>query len=399
MRNRKKWLVAGTVLLLLAAGTGLWAWAASERAVTNHLSTSVVDIELENHEMVDGKEVPFSNQKKEIQVMPGMQISLIPKITNEAVDCYVRAGITIEGKREVERPLSIEDITGFSEDWVLRGDYYYYTKILKTENQVPLFDTITIPTEWNTKYEEAGVVDYYTQNDWELQVRVDAIQAAHFSPDFAGQSPWGVEGTDYEIQKCIHEDGYEVNTYQPIEPPEFSVIYEGETKELVTSQEDFFAGIETLLPGDKKEGTFTMENKGGNEQKFLFRTEILEEKEILEQITLKIETAGRRLYEGPLNARSLDSYMDLCSLEQGETQDVKFTITVPKELDNQYTLNHCKVRWLFAVKEESQIAEAVKTGDTLFKKGILYMMRGMGAVGVILGILVRRKYGKRGGSC
>lgn len=397
MRNKKKWLGAGVTLLLLAAGTGLWAWAASEQSVTNHLSTSVVDIELENYEMVDGKEIPFSKEKKEIQVMPGMRISQIPKITNEAVDCYVRARITMEGKREVERPLSVKDISGFSDAWVPRGDYYYYTEILETEDTVRLFDTITIPAEWDTKYDAKGVVDYYTRNDWELYIRVDAIQAAHFSPDFAGQSPWGVEGTDYEIQECIHEDEYEVNAYQQINPPEFTVVYEGDAKELVISQDDFFTGIETLLPGDIKEGVFTMENKKQGKQNFLFRTKVLEEKEILEQITLKIETAERLLYEGPLNSRELDSYIGLCSLEQGETKDVRFTLTVPKELDNSFTLNHCKVRWQFAVEDEPGLAEAAKTGDAMYKKMFLIVMRGLGAACVILGIFIRRSYRKRGG--
>lgn len=396
MRNRKKWMAAGIILSLIAGATGVWALA-SQRSVTNHLSTSVVDIELDTYKRVNGKEVLYSNADKEIQVMPGMQISQIPKITNEAVDCYVRAGIAIDGKWEVERPLSMQDISGFSKDWILRGDYYYYTKVLKPQDSVQLFDTITIPSEWTTKYDENGVADYYTRNNWDVRIRVDAIQAANFTPDFAGQSPWGAEGTDYGIQKCIHEDGYEINTYEPMTPPEFTVVYEGAGKELITSQDDFFAGIETLLPGDEKEGIFTMKNKGEDTQTFYFRTEILEEKEILEQIKLKIETSGKQIYEGPLNSRTLDSYISLCSLKNGETQDVAFTITVPKELDNEYTLNNCKVRWHFAVEEEQKRTEAVKTGDAIFEKVMLFMVIGTGALGFIFGILIRKTCRKRGG--
>lgn len=397
MENKKKWIAVGIILLLFVSITGIWALAASERSVTNHLSTSVVDIALENYKLVNGKEVLFSNEDKEIQVMPGMRISQIPKITNKAVDCYVRAGIIIDGKREVERPLSIEDVSGFSDAWVLRGDYYYYTKVLKTERSASLFDTITIPAEWNTMYDENGVVDYYTQNDWEIRICVDAIQAANFTPDYTGKTPWGTEGTDFTIQKSIHEDGYELNVYDPMEPPEFSVVYEGQSKGLITSQDDFFTGIEELLPGDKKEGTFMMQNKNEERQTFFFRTEVLEEKAILEHIILRIETGGKNIYEGPLNSRTLDSYMSLCSLETKETQEVTFTLTVPKELDNQYTLNNCKVRWLFAVGDRPEIVDAAKTGDALFEEVVLFLIMGMGATGCIFGILFLRISRARGG--
>ena len=277
MRHKKLWMTAGIAVLALA-GTGIWALAAAETSVTNTLSTSVVDIGLENYRSVDGKEVEFTDKDRKIMVMPGMRVSQIPKMTNKAEDCYVRAGIAIDGKKEVERPLSLEDISGFSEAWVKKGEYYYYKDILKTGECVPLFDTVTIPSEWGTRHEEGSVKDHYTLNDWEVTVRVDAIQAANFTPDFESGTPWGVEGENHIIQKCIQEDGYEFNVYQKGVPPEFTVVYEGGSEKLITSQEDFFAGIPRLLPGDREEGTFTMKNDGERKQTFYFRTEILEER-------------------------------------------------------------------------------------------------------------------------
>lgn len=394
MKHRKLWMTAGIAVLALA-GTGIWALAAAETSVTNTLSTSVVDIGLENLRSVDGKEVPFTDEDREIMVMPGMQVSQIPKMTNKAEDCYVRAGIAIDGKKEVERPLSLEDISGFSEAWVKKGEYYYYKDILKTGECVPLFDTVTIPSEWETRYEEGSVKDHYTLNDWNVMVRVDAIQAANFTPDFESGSPWGVEGEDYTIQKCIQEEGYEFGAYQKEEPPEFTVVYEGESKKLIAGPEDFFARIPRLLPGDEKEGTFTLKNGSGQKQTFYFRTEILEEQDILEKIVLHIQMDGEPIYEGPLNARKLQDYVSLCSLEKGKTQEVRFSLAVPKELDNRYTLNNCKVKWLFKTEEEPQPQKAVpvRTGDALFK-AVVPWAAALAAAGATV-LLVRRKRGKR----
>ena len=112
---------------------------------------------------------------------------------------------------------------------------------------------------------------------------------------------------------------------------------------------------------------------------------------------MKIETGGKNIYEGPLNSRTLDSYISLCSLEMKETQEVTFTLTVPKELDNQYTLNNCKVRWVFTVGDGPEIVDAAKTGDALFEEVILFLIMGMGAAGCIFGILFLRISRTRGG--
>ena len=81
MRHKKLWMTAGIAVLALA-GTGIWALAAAETSVTNTLSTSVVDIGLENYRSVDGKEVEFTDKDRKIMVMPGMRVSQIPKMTN-----------------------------------------------------------------------------------------------------------------------------------------------------------------------------------------------------------------------------------------------------------------------------------------------------------------------------
>ncbi len=104
MKRKKLGIALGVLLCAIAGAGGIWAFAAAETSVTNRLSTSVVDIKLETYKETGEREVPFTEKDRNIQMMPGMVLSQIPKITNKAIDCYVRAGIAIEGKREVERP-------------------------------------------------------------------------------------------------------------------------------------------------------------------------------------------------------------------------------------------------------------------------------------------------------
>lgn len=394
MRHKKICIIVGIAVLTLV-GASIWALAAAETSVINTLSTSVVDIGLENYKCVDGKEVPFTEEDKRVMVMPGMRVSQIPKITNRAEACYIRAGIVIDGKEEVEYPLSLDDISGFDEKWVKKEGYYYYKDILKTDECTSLFDTITIPSEWGTKYDDNGVTDYYTLNNWDITIRVDAIQAVNFTPNFNSDTPWGVDGEDYTIQKCIQDEGYEFNACQKVEPPEFTVVYEDESKKLISNSDNFFVGIPRLMPGDKQEGTFTMENKDGElTQTFYFKTEIIEEQDILEHIILCIETEGKTIYEGPLNSRKLQDYINLCSLERGEKQEVRFSLAVPKALDNKYTLNNCKVKWLFKTESVPEKVVSVKTGDVLFKL-VLPWSAVIAAATLSVVLCVKKKRGRR----
>ena len=137
-----------------------------------------------------------------------------------------------------------------------------------------------------------------------------------------------------------------------------------------------------------------MKNDGEKSQTFYFRTEILEEQEILEQILLTIQTGEKTIYEGPLNSRKLQEYVSLCRLEKGETREVRFSIYVPKSLDNKYTLNNCKVKWLFKTEEKPQKAGLVKTEDELFQTAVLCVAVCAGA-GILVYLLTKKKRGKK----
>jgi len=164
-------LCIGTVAM---AGIAVGAASQSETSVTNNISTSIVNIDLETYTQEDDAVIPMDEDSGPLMLMPGMKISHIPRITNKAIDCYIRASVDITSKYEVERPITEEDISGFAEDWVQRGEYYYYTNVFRSNQSTDLFDTITVPAEWDTKYDkEDNVVDHYTMNDWDITVKID----------------------------------------------------------------------------------------------------------------------------------------------------------------------------------------------------------------------------------
>ena len=153
-------LCIGTVAM---AGIAVGAASQSETSVTNNISTSIVNIDLETYTQEDDDVIPVDEDSGPLMLMPGMKISHIPRITNKAIDCYIRASVDITSKYEVERPITEEDISGFSEDWVQRGEYYYYTNVFRSNQSTDLFDTITVPAEWDTKYDkEDNVCLLYT---------------------------------------------------------------------------------------------------------------------------------------------------------------------------------------------------------------------------------------------
>lgn len=398
MRHKKIWTALCVSTLAIASAIGVWAINESETSVENTISTSIVDIELENYTKVDKKIIPLEEKEGSLVVMPGMKISQIPRITNKAINCYVRASIAIDNKNNVNHPITVENISGFTNDWIKSGSFYYYTKIFETGSTVDLFDTITVPEDWDTQYtEENEIKDYYTKNDWDITVKVDAIQSQNFTPDFEIENPWGEEGKDFEIQECLHEDGYDVSTFKVNTPSELSVIFEGDSKKLIASPEDFFSGFATLTPGDTMDGTFTLKNTADSNQTFYFKTEVMEpENDLLNKIQLAITSEGKKIYSGPLNSKDLKDYMELCKLDKNKAQDIKFQISVPKELDNPYTLNTGKVKWYFktvADKEKGTEKPApVKTGDKLSSETLIWgIVLLAGIVIIVITTIKRRK--------
>lgn len=157
--------------------------------------------------------------------MPGDSISKIPRITNYAQPCWVRARIVMENNRNQMDGIQEEMLVGISSKWVRRGEYYYYTKALKKRESVDLFHSVKIPESWTEEHngQELGMV-----------IQAEAIQKANFTPDFSGMSPWG----NQEIELCVHEKEGAPVCRMP--ETDLSVEFNGKAHKLLAVPGDFF---------------------------------------------------------------------------------------------------------------------------------------------------------------
>ena len=364
-----------SLVLCLTGGT---IYALSETSVVNHLDTGVVDVKLNEYQLLeDGTEIVFQGEK---MILPGMDVSVIPKISNEGTACYVRAKIDFV---DVEQ-LGDHSLIGIDQNWVKCTDgYYYYVNAIDPLEAVKMFAGIHIPED----------LDESMQNQtFSMNIQLDAIQSRNFYPDFELDNPWG----DVEILECIQTGPYDIRV-MTLEASGLQVVYQGEAKSLVAAPGDFFAGFSTMLPGDSYEGTVELFNDGTQDRTLYFRTESLEEspllKEILLEITTQTDGESKLVYSGPLHSDDLQESVVLADLGSGASGSMHFKLTVPAELDNAFTLLDTNVKWIFSTLEMEIESESVKTGDPA-DVGLLFMIWGM-ALMISISVLAIKRFNKQ----
>ena len=82
MKRTKVCIIALIVLMLVCENHSIVS-AGNESSVVNHVSTGIVDIELSEYQIKDGKEVKWQDNPL---VLPGTNVSKIPRIHNYGND-------------------------------------------------------------------------------------------------------------------------------------------------------------------------------------------------------------------------------------------------------------------------------------------------------------------------
>ncbi len=163
------------LLLILAAvffaGSIAAAYAAVETqtGIKNTVSTGGISIDIDTFTVKDGNTVPLEGKTV---IDRDKAISYIPRIKNNAEDCYIR--VSVSAASDLQEVDLIKEITDLSPDWKLTGGYLYYTKPLKHDQTVDLCSGFHMPKDW----------DYMKSNDLCVKITADAIQTKHFNPDF-----------------------------------------------------------------------------------------------------------------------------------------------------------------------------------------------------------------------
>lgn len=350
MKLRKKTVAALSAAAIITGVSGTYGYFSDIVSVTNHIATGDVNISLKEYEIKDHQESPYSNPKV---VLPGDKVSKIPRITNDAQPCWVRAGITCENDKEELEGLSEDNILGISDKWVKQGEYYYYTDILEHGETVTLFTALEIPSQWT---------EAHASQKLKVNIRADAIQAANFQPDFDAMSPWG----NQEIELCIHEENGVIVSRS--EKTELSVEFNGSAHKLIAVPDDFFANISTAMPGDTFHDSVEISNTTGSPAEIFFHTGIVCQREdridLLKKLQLTISMNGGTIYSGNLMAEALKEDTSLGIFQPEEKGTMDFTVSVPAELKNAYALRDTAVKWYFTVYEDDTKSSDTPSGST-----------------------------------
>ena len=337
--KKKRKMLVGILAALLCMATGAYGYFSDSLEIKNHITMGDIRINMTEFARKGNGEVKYRDPA---YIFPGERISKIPRIKNRALPCWIRARISYGSDKDDVEMLSEHNIEGISSEWIKRGDYYYYTKVLKKQESVDLFQSVSVPAVWT---EEHG------GQKLSVTVQADAIQAANFKPDFTAMSPWG----NQEIQDCVHETNGTMTCKKG--ERKLSVEFQGKAHKLIAVPDDFFANLETAMPGDILADTVKISNTTKNNAEIFFRISTegrtKEKLDMLKNICFQIAMGEKVLYTGTLDAAKLQKNHSLGVFKSKASGELKFLLEIPKEWDNAWALKKTDVSWIFAVQDET----------------------------------------------
>ena len=321
------------------------------------ISTSYVDIKLEEYQ--NGE--PYTKENE--VVMPGELVQLNSRINNIGIDCYVRAKLTYTlNNTEYEES---NYINGDYKNWTKKGDYYYYNSVLEQNKIINLFDTIQIPNEMINESDGDTII---------VHILVEAVQAKNFDGNWDG----------VEIKEAVDR------SYSMDSDGKSEIIYENNAEKYIDIGDGFFDNLGGLLPGDSITDQITIKNNSYNNIKYYLsidtRNLTQEEISLLENgnITIKNDK-GEELSNGKLtdvNNLLLGIY------QSGQKGTITFTISIPSNLDNEYSKIATKIIWVFSVEEGRKDINP-DTWDMRFDWSITLFM--FSALGLLI-VMILEKY-------
>ena len=347
---KRKRHLPGICMLLLLLCTGGTIYGMTSVSVINRFETGKVEIRLEEYQKNGENETLWKDLPV---ILPGDEISKIPRITNEGNTCYIRARILFDEMEGMDEQCLI----GINEDWVKAADgYYYYTKILQKEESVDLFQGLKIPSDFSQEHQ---------QKKLSLKIVADAIQSQNFVPEFQSKYPWGT----VSVVETAKNGDFEMNSVEKSSPQLLQIVYEGESARLITNCEDFFENFHEWMPGDRYSDTIQIINTGEEDIKLYFQSTVYEENELLNQVRLVIEETGSEVspvYVGDLRAEKLQENIILGTVPKNSERTLRFEVSVPTELNNFYSMQKGAVQWCFSTEPIKHVFIGnVQTGDSL----------------------------------
>ena len=114
---KKKIMAAAGALLTASLGIGgAYAYYQDSVSVQNHISTGDVNIGIQEYQIIDGSEAKYDTEENRF-VLPSEVVSKIPRITNYAETCYVRAKVAHNSDSVSESDTGTYVLTGRCSLW------------------------------------------------------------------------------------------------------------------------------------------------------------------------------------------------------------------------------------------------------------------------------------------
>ena len=329
------------------------------------IQTDVVDIKVQNYKLEENNEETEYGSEIE-KVMPGDKISIIPKVFNLGMDCYLRVKVNY-----IDSDIDFIDyVTGFSENFTKYGDYYYYNTTLKAKENVKIFDAIKIPEDAEFRTKDGRI---------KLEIIAEAIQDRNFKPDYTLADPW----KNVKPSKSVNST-YEIND----ENSKVVINYEDNTDKDISVSNNFFERARKMVPGDSFTDSIKIKNTNKKKTKYYmeFNTDKNDIKEInlLSQIQLIItKTDGQVVYDGKL--LSEDKIL-LGEYKSGEVDELYFKVSVPEELDNQFENLNPRLLLVFSAEYDTKenTYKNPQTGDSIDVAITIFFISAIGLVVVML---------------
>ena len=324
MLSKKRLFFLGLLLFGIMCISGVYSLNTEIKKAESGLSTNSVDIEIVEYT----KNNQLFNENEKL-VMPGDEIILIPRINNLGVECYLRTKIEYIINNEI---FEVTDyIYGDYSSWTKKGDYYYYDSILPKKGNIDLFNKVIVPN-LSSDYDGKNVV---------VHIVVETVQSKNFDGDW----------DNVEIKKSIDKT-YDIN-YEG----ESSIIYEDNTNNHITLDKGFFDKLGNMLPGDNFVENIYLLNRSNSKNEYYLSIDYdnltTKELTLLQNIKLLIRKQnGDILVDSNLASKAKHI---LGTYKKNEEENFVIEVSLPKNLDNDFSKIFTKVKWKFSYNTVSEV--------------------------------------------
>ena len=360
LTSKKRLFLLGGLLFIIMNISGIYSLTSEIYDAESKLSTGGVDIALTEY---DKNNEIFSDNG--MMVSPGEEIVLIPRISNLGIDCYLRAKITYTIDNE---SFNISDyIKGEYSNWTKKDDYYYLDFILKKGQTIDLFNKVKIPTF--TSNPEGKVID--------IHILVEVVQSKNFDGNW----------DNVEIKESIDRN------YDMDYTGSSSVIFEEDAGKYISLDNHFFDNLDNMLPGDIASEDINIINSSYDKIEYFLSIDYENldnlQKKLLGNINLNIKNSkGEILVSSNLADKRK---LSLGTFSHNEKDKITIELSLPKNIDNEYSKILTKILWRFSydVISHSKNPNNPNTGDFKFDWSITVFI--LSSIGFIIVLFFEKK--------